>query len=107
MAFELYATGRYGFHDLIGALTNAGLRTRPTRRFPAGTPISINAIGILLRNRYYIGYVSYQDHEYKGRHEPLISQELYDRVQKILDERRAGGSRERNHHHYLTGLVYC
>jgi len=42
MAFELYATGSYGFHDLIALLTNAGLRTKPTKRNPAGIPISIN-----------------------------------------------------------------
>src|SRR5690349_2730429 len=40
MAFELYATGTFGFHALIETLTNAGLRTRPTKRFPAGTPMS-------------------------------------------------------------------
>jgi hypothetical protein len=30
MAFELYATGKYGFVTLHGALADAGLRTRPT-----------------------------------------------------------------------------
>ena len=55
MAFELYATGTYGFHSLIAALTDAGLRTRPTKRFPAGTPISLNSLGNLLRDRYYLG----------------------------------------------------
>jgi hypothetical protein len=36
MAFELYATGKHGFHTLHTALTDAGLRTRPTRKRPPG-----------------------------------------------------------------------
>src|SRR6266498_1208538 len=107
MAFELYATGTYGFHALIAALTDAGLRTRPTKRFPTGTPISINAIGNLLRDRYYLGCVEYRGQEYQGRHEPLVSPEVFDRVQQMLDARRAGGVRERNHNHYLKGVVWC
>src|SRR5262245_21354109 len=45
MAFELYATGSYEFHALIELLTNAGLRTKPTKRNPAGIPVSINELG--------------------------------------------------------------
>ncbi|MET7393533.1 recombinase family protein [Dactylosporangium sp. NPDC005572] len=106
-AFELYATGDYGFHALIEALTNAGLRTRPTKRFPAGTPISINSLGNLLRDRFYRGFVSYKGQEYQGRHEPLVSEELFNEVQRMLERKRAGGIRERNHSHYLKGVVWC
>ncbi len=107
MAFELYATGTYGFHALIEALTDAGLRTKPTRRYPTGTPISINSIGNLLRDRYYLGYVTYRGQEYRGRHEPLIDPETFERVQQMLEARRAGGVRERTHNHYLKGTVWC
>lgn len=107
MAFELYATGDYGFHALIEALTDAGLRTRPTKRFPVGTPISINSLGNLLRERYYLGLVTNKGQEYRGRHEPLVSEELFAEVQRMLDLRRAGGTRERTHNHYLKGVVWC
>ena len=100
MAFELYATGTYGFHALIQALTDAGLRTRPTRRYPA-RPISINSLGNLLRNRYYLGYVTHNGQEHAGRHQPLVTPELFERVQHMLQAHRAGGTRERNHNHYL------
>ncbi len=106
MAFELYATGAYGFHALIQALTDAGLRTRPTRRYPA-RPISINSLGNLLRNRYYLGYVSHGGQEYAGRHEALVTPELFGQVQHMLTARRAGGTRERNHNHYLKGSLWC
>ncbi|GIM95673.1 recombinase [Paractinoplanes toevensis] len=107
MAFELYASGSYGFHALIQALTDAGLRTKPTRRYPTGMPISINSLGNLLRDRYYLGLVEYRGIEYQGRHEPLITPEVFDRVQQMLESRRAGGVRERTHNHYLKGTVWC
>jgi len=107
MAFELYSTGSYGFHALIELLTNAGLRTRPTKKNPAGTPISIHKLGLMLRDRYYLGIVTHQGIEYPGRHEALVTQELFERVRVILESRRAGGTRERNHNHYLKGTVWC
>jgi DNA invertase Pin-like site-specific DNA recombinase len=106
MAFELYATGKHGFRSLHAALTEAGLRTKPTRKTPA-KPISINKLGDILRDKYYLGIVTYDGEEYPGRHEPLISQELFDRVQRVLDVERRGGKRERVHEHYLKALLWC
>lgn len=107
MLFELYATGKHGFHTLREAVTQAGLRTKPTKKNPAGCPISIAKIGTVLRDRYYLGFVTYKTNEYKGRHQPLVSQELFDRVQHVLDVQRGGGSRERRHDHHLKGMMWC
>lgn len=106
MAFELYATGKFNFRTLQEALTTAGFRTRPTKRWGA-RPISVNKIGELLRDRYYLGFVRYNGEEYPGRHEPLISQELFDRVQRVLYAERRAGTRHRTHNHYLKGLIWC
>lgn len=37
MAFELYATGTYGLRQLRDTLTDSGLRTRPSGKYPTGT----------------------------------------------------------------------
>ena len=105
LAFELYATGAYNLDSLAEELTHRGLRTRPSR-FPAG-PISTSKLQVLLRNRYYLGFVTYKGAEYPGRHEPLIDPELFERVQVVLDARGKSGERRRVHHHYLKGTIWC
>jgi site-specific DNA recombinase len=107
MLFERYATGQYSFQQLRELAANAGLRSRPTRKHPAGSAVSIHKIGQILVDRYYLGTVTFNGTEYPGRHEPLIEQDLFDKVQAVLFEQRGAGSRERKWNHYLKGLVWC
>jgi site-specific DNA recombinase len=52
--------------------------------------------------------VSTKDEQvFDGRHEPLIDQDTFDRVQVLLDEKRVAGERPRVRQHYLRGSVYC
>lgn len=106
MAFELYATGQYNYHSLQETLTEAGLRTRGNRRY-GPRPVSLHKIGDLLQDGYYLGFVTYDGVEYQGRHDPLISQELFDRVQRVLFNERRASTRQRVHNHYLKGLLWC
>ncbi|GAA1985417.1 recombinase family protein [Amycolatopsis minnesotensis] len=105
-AFELYATGRYTEEDIRGILTERGLTTRPTTKRPA-KPVSLNKISLLLRDRYYCGYVTFDGLEYKGLHEPLIDEELFDRVQEVRATRYTNNSRRRVYHHPLKGELAC
>lgn len=60
MAFEAFATGKYTIGTLRATLTVAGLRMRATAKHPA-RPVSLAQLGDLLRDRYYLGYVTYND----------------------------------------------
>ena len=106
MAFELYATGHHTLESLREKLTEAGLRTRGSGRWPSG-PISTEQLRGMLRDRYYIGRVSYQGVEYVGRHPALISDELFDRVQRVAEGQQGAGIRQRKHYHHLKGTVWC
>jgi site-specific DNA recombinase len=105
--FELYATGRHSFADIREIVTEQGLRTRPTKKKPAGTPIAVGTIGKILTDRYYLGYVKHGDVEYQGRHEALVSEDLFEKVQKVLAANGHSGIRRRVHHHHLKGLLWC
>lgn len=106
LGFELFATGNLTLDQLSQQLYQRGLRTRPTARYPAQR-VSISKLARMLRDRYYLGYVTYRGDELPGRHEPLIGQHLFDRVQNVLDARTTSGERRRVHHHYLKGTLYC
>ncbi len=106
LAFELYATRDKTFQDIADELTDRGLRTRPTQRRPAG-PISDSKIQRMLRDRYYLGEVTYKGETYPGRHEPLISEDLFNQVQELMDERGYSRERRKRHDHYLKGTIWC
>jgi site-specific DNA recombinase len=104
-AFELYATGNYSIETLQDELTERGLRTRPGR-FTAG-PVSTSKLAELLQDPNYKGIVTYKGELIPGRHKPLISQELFERVQVIIASRSRDGQRQRRHSHYLKGTLWC
>jgi site-specific DNA recombinase len=106
MAFEFFATGDFTTEELHAKLTAAGLRMPATGRWPE-RPISESRLQAVLRDRYYIGEVRYEGVWYEGRHEALISEELFERVQRVLDSHSGAGTRERTHHHYLKGALWC
>ena len=53
-----------------------------------GGPLQRGAIYYLLRNRTYIGEIPHKDESYLGQHEAIISREMFDAVQALLDETR-------------------
>jgi site-specific DNA recombinase len=106
MAFELFATGLETVESLHTKLTEAGFRMPGNAKRPAG-PISHERLRMILRDRYYVGYVTYDAIEYEGRHEALVTEELFEQVQSILDAHAGSGTREHTHNHYLKGLLWC
>lgn len=105
LAFELYATGHYSIERLTETLATRGLRHRQTAKRPA-RPLSRQQLAKLLRNRYYTGHIQHEGIWRRGRHRPLVSDELFKRVQIVLDE-HGGGERQRTYNHYLKGTLWC
>ena len=105
-AFEWWITGKYTLRELVERLTDAGLTARANEARPA-RPINEEMLKRILRNRYYLGYVSWGGNEHRGRHKALVDQDTFDRAQKLLDALPNTGSRERRYHHYLKGMLWC
>ena len=53
------------------------------------------------------GEFEWNGHLYQGRHEPLASRELWERVQGVLDGRRAKKYRRAKHDFAFSGLIAC
>jgi site-specific DNA recombinase len=105
-AFETYATGLYSTVDMVVLLEAMGLRTRPTPKRPS-KPLGLSVVQWMLANPYYTGKIRHMGKVYEGRHEPLISEELFDKVQSVLAAHKLSGERDRKHGHYLKGSIYC
>ncbi|HLK16850.1 MAG TPA: recombinase family protein [Fimbriimonadaceae bacterium] len=105
-AFELYATGEWTTRTLLGELTSKGLVSRATPKRPSKA-LTNSSFHEMLRNPYYIGIVDYRGVRYDGKHPPLISQGIFDEVQRILEAQNFAGEKQRKHPHYLKGSIWC
>ncbi len=45
--------------------------------------------------------------QYEGKHKPLVSRNVFERVQEVLAAHNKAGVRARRHDHYLKGVLYC
>ncbi|MFH5227301.1 recombinase family protein [Antrihabitans spumae] len=104
-AFNAYATGDWTLRRLVDALEARGLQSRPTSKSP-GQSLRINSLHKILTTPYYKGEVTYRGVRYPGRHQSLIDEVTWARVQDVL-ESHAMGERQRDHPHYLKSSVFC
>lgn len=65
----------------------------------------------VFRNKIYLGYIKYRNEWYKADHDPILDEETFNKLQKLLDQRaedyakhtkRCAGQTT-----YLGGLLYC
>jgi site-specific DNA recombinase len=104
--WETYGTGLYSLAVMETLLAARGLRTRGNRRY-APRPLSQSAIHAMFSNPFYAGKVPHHGKLYPGRHDALVSEELFERVQAVLKAHNKAGERDRKHQHYLKGTVRC
>jgi DNA invertase Pin-like site-specific DNA recombinase len=100
--FELMATGDWSLRELVDEMSRRGLRAS------MGGRLRQQHIQRVLHNPFYHGIVSSPtfDVTVAGKHEPLVSKELFQRVQSVMTLQ--GRSKRRvKHTHILRGLVWC
>jgi site-specific DNA recombinase len=104
-AFERYAQAGISVHQLTEELAARGLTTRssPKRASRAIYPTYVHKI---LVNPYYKQVIVYKGAHYEGKHEALVSAEMWQRVQSILAFNNTG-EKDRKHRHYLRTTLVC
>ena len=101
-AFKLYGTGNYSLDDINDFLFDKGIGNK--RGKPV--PLAQDTVRNFLKNPFYTGVMRYKGVDYPGEHEPLITKQLFQKVQDQLNDRQSG-IKKRKHPHYLKGSVYC
>ncbi len=104
--FEAFSSGDWSLNSITEAAQAKGLTTVPTRQM-AEKPIPRSTLARLLRNPYYMGLLRWKGAIYPGGHQALVTKDIFDRVQSILDSHDVGGQKQRVHNHYLKGSVFC
>jgi site-specific DNA recombinase len=103
--FEAYATGEWSVQSLLVEATKRGLRSRGGPNTPQ-KELSVSQLHRILASPYYKGIVVYNGVEYAGKHDKLVDEETWERVQDTLSS-KARGEKQRVHHHYLKGTIWC
>jgi len=104
--FERYATGLWTTAMLRDELEHQGVKSLASPKRPAA-PLANSHVAKILQNRYYVGVVTFEGVEYPGRHEALITEELFDTVQRVRESRVLSKEKPRVHPHYLKGSIFC
>jgi len=103
-AFKLYATGQYNVYELNDMLYDKGLGLVTNH----GKKLTPSVFYNMLKNRLYLGEIHWQDiHIKAGKHQPLIDETLFDRVQTVMADNGGNRCRRRKFFWLLNGYVFC
>src|SRR5215475_1482460 len=100
--FEWYASGNHSLKDVTKMAQDAGLAFRKS-----GTKVTKSTVHKILTNPIYYGDFDWLGKRYQGVHEPLISQELFNRVHEVLTDKGNRRTHQQKHHWAFQGLVSC
>ncbi len=98
--FELYNSGNYTLNKLVEKLEEDGFRHK------TGKPLGKSSMHRILSEPFYSGRILWNGKEYDGKHEPIISEEVFDEVQLKL-KRHTKGWQYKIHNHIFKGLIRC
>ena len=79
--FELISKGTHAIEDVRRIMTTKGLVSRKNK------PIVKSYFYRMLKNKMYIGYIEKFGEKHKGLFEPIVSNEVFDQVQRVLKNR--------------------
>ncbi|WP_312522464.1 recombinase family protein [Anaerospora sp.] len=114
--FSLYAAGK-GLRSIANQLNREGHRTNK------GNTFGSDSIRQIITNPIYIGHIRYNRFEdwsekrrkgktseaiiVEGKHEAIIDQGLWDKVQRLFQQKSKVSPRQQQSENLLTGLIRC
>ena len=99
-AFEMYGTENYSMVDIQRFFFKKGIRRKKNDKM-----LPMSQVQKLLSNTFYYGLMKYAGEFYEGIHKPLISKNLFDKIQLVQKQR--GKPRKQAHNFPFVGLVRC
>jgi site-specific DNA recombinase len=100
LIFERYGSGNYSLKRLAFELKEEGYRAK------SGKPLSFGNLHRILHDPFYYGIIRWQDKLYQGKHEPLITKDLFDKVQVFL-KRKIHNPHFQKHDYLFKTKMFC
>jgi site-specific DNA recombinase len=100
--FDWYASGGISLKEAAKKAQAAGLVY-----VQSGSKVPVSTVHTILRNRLYAGQFEWNGKLIQGKHEPLVSIDLWERVQGMMDGRHAKNSKRGKHDFAFSGLIAC
>ena len=100
--FSWFATAEYSLKALAQKAYTAGFRFRKSKN-----KIPVTTLHKILRKRLYCGEFEYAGAAYPGVHEPLVTRQIWERCQEILDGRHLRKQRKVRHDFAFSGILTC
>ncbi len=100
--FERYATGNVSIREVTKVAQSEGMVFRKSR-----DPVPVATVHKILRNRIYSGDFDWDGKTYRGNHLPLVTRDLWNRVQEVMDHRFSKRHRKAKHEFAFSGLISC
>ena len=99
--YERCAEGRYTLLELKKLATATGLVSKRSKK-----PLSISNVHRILTNAFYYGVFFYNGELFQGAHSPILSKELFDKVQEVL-RFKSKPVLNKNRYFAFRGLIRC
>ena len=93
--------GLVSLKDLANELHAMGLA-----HVRSGSKVHASSLHGILRNPVYAGFIRFKGTLYEGKHEPLVSLELFGEVQQVFEPNR-NGNKEQKHVFALRDFLTC
>lgn len=105
-AYEMYSLGNASDHDVAVYLNEEGYRTTGNW---GERPFENDTVRPMLQNRFYLGETQYKGDWLPGRHEALISEQLFHKCQEARARRRSRTPRKKSSKRVypLSRLALC
>jgi site-specific DNA recombinase len=99
--YVLCAEGNHSVKELSKMLGGEGLHYR------SGNQMATATVQKILRSRTYSGKFEWAGRVFQGTYEPLVSMDLWNEVQAVLDRRLSTRCKKTDHDFLFTGLLNC
>lgn len=97
--FEMYGTGAYSLLKLSKEMHVLGMRS------DSGKLVVKSRMHRLLKDPFYIGDFIWKGEIHKGKQEPIIERELYEKVQRLLSSKNT--PKYSKHDYIFKGIFRC